>query len=69
MGKKWGFTFPTYLKKTSDLQNKAVKLIRCGYRKKSVTPFFSELEILQRSELLSRLENRKIDQCPRLFQQ
>ena len=44
----WGFTYPSYLKKTDYiLQHKAVKLIGGGLHNEKASPFYSQLKILK----------------------
>ena len=55
----WGSTFPTYLRKLSILQNKAVKLIGDGNYSEKATPFYIKLKILKIPELF-KLEVAKL---------
>ena len=47
----WGSSFPSYLKKLTVLQNKAIKLIGGGLPKDRATPFYSKLNVLKLSDL------------------
>ena len=47
----WGATYPTYLQKLKSLQNRAVRAVVGAQFRDSVSPYYSQLKILQIDDL------------------